>query len=270
MPSTVVRSDVWQARLAEQGTSDRISVRNLQILLSAGVDAWGREKQQPVLVTITLHLKKPFDSAAEADALDSSTVHYGKLSKSILERLRANDSHVTTLALTGQVAQVSADMADNALRALTAEVFYPKGSMLGDGAGWSWSYYHLEKSFSKVLHLRNVRVPCLIGVNANERLQKQPLIINLWIECAKDHRCDQYPALEGVLVKAVSDSSFETLESLLTFVVLELREKFFTKDDEGSYIRLRVEKPMAVPLADAPVIEILRPVIPEHRGAGNN
>jgi hypothetical protein len=43
-------------------------------------------------------------------------------------------------------------------------------------------------------------------------------------------------------------------------VVRELREKFFTEKDEKSYIRLRVEKPLAVPFAAAPAIEILRPV----------
>lgn len=43
-------------------------------------------------------------------------------------------------------------------------------------------------------------------------------------------------------------------------VVDELRKKFFRKEDEGAYIRLRVEKPLAVPFADAPSIEILRPV----------
>jgi hypothetical protein len=43
-------------------------------------------------------------------------------------------------------------------------------------------------------------------------------------------------------------------------VVQQLRQQFFTEDDEGAYIRLRVAKPMAVPFADAPAIEILRPV----------
>jgi hypothetical protein len=44
-------------------------------------------------------------------------------------------------------------------------------------------------------------------------------------------------------------------------VVQELREKFFTKEeDQGAWIRLRMEKPMAVPFADAPAVEITRPV----------
>jgi len=43
-------------------------------------------------------------------------------------------------------------------------------------------------------------------------------------------------------------------------VVQQLRKKFFTEADQGAYIRLRVAKPIAVPFADAPAIEILRPV----------
>jgi len=44
-------------------------------------------------------------------------------------------------------------------------------------------------------------------------------------------------------------------------VVRQLRDQFFTaEEDEGCYIRLRVDKPLAVPFADAPSIEILRPV----------
>lgn len=59
----------------------------------------------------------------------------------------------------------------------------------------------------------------------------------------------------------ISGTSFETLESLTTTVIQELRAKFFTDDsDKDSFIRLRIEKPHAVPSADAPVIEIYRPV----------
>ena len=54
----------------------------------------------------------------------------------------------------------------------------------------------------------------------------------------------------------------------MTFVVQQVRDKFFKngKDefayeaDKLAWVRLRVEKPMAVPMADAPVIEVVRPV----------
>jgi hypothetical protein len=41
----------------------------------------------------------------------------------------------------------------------------------------------------------------------------------------------------------------------------ELKTKFFTKKvDQSAYIRLRMEKPMAVPFADAPAVEVTRPL----------
>lgn len=47
----------------------------------------------------------------------------------------------------------------------------------------------------------------------------------------------------------------------MAFVVEELRAKFFTReDDQEAYIRLRMQKPMAVPFADAPAVEITRSV----------
>jgi dihydroneopterin aldolase len=59
----------------------------------------------------------------------------------------------------------------------------------------------------------------------------------------------------------ISDSSFQTIESLLAWLVDELREKFFTKEaDDDAWIRLRIAKPHAVPFADAPAVEIMRPV----------
>jgi dihydroneopterin aldolase len=62
-------------------------------------------------------------------------------------------------------------------------------------------------------------------------------------------------------LQLISNSSFQTIESLLAWLVDELREKFFTKEaDDDAWIRLRISKPQAVPFADAPAVEIMRPV----------
>lgn len=59
----------------------------------------------------------------------------------------------------------------------------------------------------------------------------------------------------------ISGSSFQTIESLVAWVIEELRQKFFTQEaDQGAWIKLRVGKPHAVPFADAPAVEIARPV----------
>lgn len=41
----------------------------------------------------------------------------------------------------------------------------------------------------------------------------------------------------------------------------ELQRNFFTRDeDENVWVKLRIAKPLAVPFADAPAVEIMRPV----------
>jgi hypothetical protein len=48
---------------------------------------------------------------------------------------------------------------------------------------------------------------------------------------------------------------------MLEWTVQLLRKQFFIREeDQHSTIRLRIEKPLAVPFADAPAVEITRPV----------
>jgi hypothetical protein len=51
------------------------------------------------------------------------------------------------------------------------------------------------------------------------------------------------------------------LESMLEWTIQRLREQFFTREeDQDLVLRLRIEKPLAVPFADAPAVEITRPL----------
>ncbi|KAF2644637.1 hypothetical protein P280DRAFT_176138 [Massarina eburnea CBS 473.64] len=248
---------------AEVDAADKITVKNLEVIANAGVDAWGRQKKQRVLLTVTLALKNQFDTAAKADSLDTSTIHYGVLSKDIQAAVQAQQEWMSTKQFSSLIqGQVLSTAHPTQLIACEIDTFYPKGSMFGDGAGCTYSVtsYNNSASYSEVLYLRNLRIACIIGVNPNERLQKQPVVVNIRVECLAEGRSDDYQSLEKAVFEAISDTSFETLESLTTTVVQELREKFFTEQDAGSYIRLRIEKPLAVPFADAPAIEIFRPV----------
>ncbi|KAJ4352118.1 uncharacterized protein N0V89_007464 [Didymosphaeria variabile] len=259
----VVSKTVWQARPTQLAVTDRITVRNLQVSVGAGVDVWGRPKKQRALITVTLSLARPFDSAAEADALDNSTVHYGTLSKSVQANINGQTGHVGSGLLAENIVNVARNTAgDTPLSSIEVDIFYPKGSMFGDGAAFSHGQaFPPDQSKYTQLHLRNVRIPCLIGVNANERLQKQPVIVNIWVDRVSTFRVDHYQRLETALVDVISSSSFETLESLSTTVINHLRNSFFTAEiDKISLIRLQIEKPHAVPAADAPVIDIIRPV----------
>jgi dihydroneopterin aldolase len=65
------------------------------------------------------------------------------------------------------------------------------------------------------------------------------------------------------MLQHISASEFQTLESMLEWIIDLLKNDFFQrKEDENSVIRLRIEKPLAVPFADAPAVEITRSVSP--------
>ncbi|KAH7120929.1 Dihydroneopterin aldolase-domain-containing protein [Dendryphion nanum] len=253
----LVRQAVWQAKLVASDVTDKVSVRNLQVSVKAGSDAWGRRKEQPALISVTLSFKIPF--ATDEDILNTTTVDYGKLSKDIRLGILTNETHLSTndlALLISNQAQVTAGQ--TAIAAGEVDVFYPKASLLGDGAGLLYSSLNQEWA-CKVVYLKNVRVPCIIGLNEHERTMKQPVVINLWVDSPPDVISDDFHLLERLLVKFVEASSCGTIEKLARLVVEEISSHFFTEMDLESWIRIRIEKPLAVPFADAPSIEILRP-----------
>jgi dihydroneopterin aldolase len=64
----------------------QIFVHNLQTTLPLARDAWGRpSKPQPLLISCALSLRYPFSSTSASDNLTNATIHYGILSKAILE-----------------------------------------------------------------------------------------------------------------------------------------------------------------------------------------
>lgn len=200
-PKTLMPSSTWKRNTLN--FTDRITVKNLQANVQAGTDAWGRTKRtQPALISFTVFLAKPFDSAAQADKLDNSTIHYGVLSKAIQSDLA--DAQKTWQRSDGlgflieeAVLRVAGPVS---IGSLSVDIFYPKGSLLGDGAGFKYQVSYAERTISTVLYLKNLRIPCLIGVNSNERNAKQPVVVNVWIENLQNVP-DDYPSLERVVVE---------------------------------------------------------------------
>ena len=63
-----------------------IRVTNLQTSAKIGTNAWGVSgKVQPILISVSVSLRQPFSTASKSDSVDGSTLHYGTLSKAILE-----------------------------------------------------------------------------------------------------------------------------------------------------------------------------------------
>ncbi|KAF2748547.1 hypothetical protein M011DRAFT_466944 [Sporormia fimetaria CBS 119925] len=240
------------------GNIDTVQVRDIQVVADTGKDAWGRDVKQPALISVAIVPKTSFRSAAEMDGLDDSTVHYGMLSKSIMAAVRETEGHLHTAHFVSMLERRLLETAGaTTLASHQITVFYPKATLHGEGVG-IWEANYLNSVYSSELFLRNVRIPCIIGLNPHERLHKQTVVVNLSIECLHSGRWDEHNRLEELLVETISKSSFGTLETMATKVVQELVDKFFTKDDREVLVRLRIEKPIAVTMAAAASVEVVR------------
>lgn len=211
----------------EPWCKDGISVRNLSFAISpqAGCDVWGRQKEQPCLVSVSLSFRSSYTSAARKDTLDESTMHYGILAKR-LRAIKPSNDWQSIDQLADAVSQTILDTPPGSglVKACQIEVHLPKASMLGDGVTFirSTSFDNVASAAARrMLHLQNVRIPTLIGVNAHERTRKQPLIVSLWIDGLQYGTSETYPELETELVdvgEALFLHDFPALLFLLEFV----------------------------------------------------
>ncbi|RDL36888.1 uncharacterized protein BP5553_06240 [Venustampulla echinocandica] len=253
----------WEVHQAIGQAPAVIRVKNLQTSLEVGKDAWGRlRKQQPVLISTNVFLRAPFESASTKDAVTTSTVHYGTLSKAILkacqEFTKSNASRpnevpveeASSLAsltnailffLTHSVDPKLSQFALNkesqdpilksdVMTALEITVLLPKASLLGAGISFTQSLYYDQQrdrpgAISLVLGVHGLRIPTLIGVNSNERLAKQIVIANVEID-PWHNLPDEYNKLEQVVIKTMEESSFQTLEALATHLGDRINECF--------------------------------------------
>ncbi|KAF5018652.1 hypothetical protein F66182_9357 [Fusarium sp. NRRL 66182] len=254
-----------------------VRVRNLQAVIQGPKDAWGRgSKQQPLLISAGVSLTHPFPSSSSDDKVASDTVHYGLLSKSILGTLEKLPKSALSLSdvlnriwidLTGYrydgVREPSAEktrpfLDSSLIRRLSVSLVLPKASLMGSAIRLSGSCLFADSAItarSLELSIEGVRVPTLIGVNSNERNAKQVVVANVRIdEYETTH--DDYAIMEGVI--AMSESSFETLEALAASLAFHIARKLRTHRDDfyGEIIRIGLEKPTAVPLADAACVEL--------------
>ena len=246
-------------------SADKVSVQNLDLIVNAGHDMWGRQKPQRVLISVTLSMKETFASAAQTDTVDASTVHYGKLSKSITSKCESLSQWLNPHDLLDIIVSAVHDAADSptALAVVEAEVCFPKASRTGEGI--SLRLYHIPELdlTTTVLRIHRASLLALIGVNANERLMKQRVVVSVALDRVQAHIGETYFALEQIIEKTVEESSYETLESLIEDLAARII-KFFVLSQAPTTlpapagVRITIEKPNAIPFADAPVIEIYR------------
>ncbi|PHH64560.1 hypothetical protein CDD81_4339 [Ophiocordyceps australis] len=271
-------------RAALDNYSALVRVRNLQTTVVGPADAWGRQMMpQPMLVSASVTLRQHPASTAADDALGSDAVHYGLLSKAIktsVEKPLPEQVPSLDMVLTRLWADLCGAHADGQQHAngpkplvhrdtvacleLTARL--PKASLRGEGVSLAivGVFAHPgamvgPSMYARTLSLDCLKMPLVIGVNDNERKSQQLVSVSIQIDMLDD-LSDIYTPLEAQLVKEASSLSPKTLESLvdsLTHIV----SRFVTRQwhdiaESGPNITVMVEKPTAVPFADAPCFQL--------------
>ncbi|KID66659.1 dihydroneopterin aldolase family protein, partial [Metarhizium hybridum] len=279
-----------------------VRVQNIQSTIQGPSDAWGRQNRpQPISVSVAVGMAQSFGPTSTSDALASDTVHYGLLSKAVLATLaRLSGAQGTSSGrqltlpaildtiwtdLTGvdtsgqqpaspaSPAQAPPFLKLASVKSLQVGLRLPKATLQGAGVCLTATAAFARGTMTLrgiKLALCDLRIPILIGVNANERRAKQGVVANVEVDRFDEAR-DCYCALEDVIAKAMTDSSFETIEALLADMAVRItthlvRNHTPPPDGEGWQLGIAVEKPIAVVFADAPCVELrinTNDVVPE-------
>ncbi|KAI0842862.1 hypothetical protein F5Y06DRAFT_291853 [Hypoxylon sp. FL0890] len=170
------------------------------------------------------------------------------------------------------------------LRSLSLTMSLPKASLLGAGVSLTTTASFREdfskggdkkddksssknplRSYSRSLRIQGLHMPTLIGVNSNERKAKQMVVADVEID-KFDVADDIHSDLEKTIVDTMESSSFETLEALASQIANKILSDFRIGDDpkpmkeRGWQVKVCLEKPIAVPFAECPAVEVtMRP-----------
>jgi len=215
--TNVVIVGLWSQMASETGLDRQtwckngIDLRGLQLEHNHRVacDAWSRQREQPLTVSVRVSFRQPFTTAAANDALDDGTLHYGHLAKR-LRAIKAASEWECLQGLSDRIHDTVCEptKAAQLLQSCEVELHLPKASLLGKGITFTSRRSYVDQTLAVVrqnmLQLSSVNIATIVGVNSNEREHKQPLLFDVWVYNLPRNKTDVYTVLEDLLVK-VSD-----------------------------------------------------------------
>lgn len=111
------------------------------------------------------------------------------------------------------------------------------------------------------IHVRDLTVECIIGTEPKERVNKQPVVINLALDCdlskagATDRLADtvNYKDIRDKVVQRVEGSAYELIESLAARIA-----DLCLEDPRIVAVKVVVDKPGALTLSRSVAVEVQR------------
>ena len=162
--------------------SDTIYLRNLHLSAAVGPDRWHRSgKRQPAILSLRLKYSV-LDAAAKDDV--AKTLNYGTLCGKVIEFVDANSGKWALRECAYELGRMVGTWAydvpgEEPKGEVQVEILLPKGALRVEGGlGIELSMKGYEVT-AQVFIVKELRVPCIIGVNAHERVEKQIVVINL-------------------------------------------------------------------------------------------
>eukprot|EP00123_Amoebidium_parasiticum_P012036 comp21074_c0_seq1/m.28386 comp21074_c0_seq1/g.28386 ORF comp21074_c0_seq1/g.28386 comp21074_c0_seq1/m.28386 type:complete len:287 (-) comp21074_c0_seq1:230-1090(-) len=265
---------------------DKVMVANLTCRGIIGVERWEREKKQTVVINLTLWTD--VTHTGETDLLKYSH-NYGKCSNVVM-KFAEHSQFKTVEALASGVAQLLVTKCGVAK--VTVKVDKPAALLYAKSAGVEvtrtaldfpngFLRYHRDNlnpedenmSFTfdpedgpnphpeDRIHITDLLVRCIIGINPWEREEKQTVLINLLLhaDLGRPGREDtvtgsvNYRTVCKRVIEFAEKSEYKTLEAFVTacarLCVLELNVPTVT---------VRAQKPSALIFADSSGVEITR------------
>lgn len=249
---------------------DQVYIRNLRRDIIVGKDAWGRTgKTQPLFISLRIFVDKAIEKAARDDDVTRS-IDYSELCK-VLKR----DVHdeVSLVHVAGRVA-VSCGLHNPSQKPLDPispyklELTLPKAVLYSKkGLIYAWENYgstHTDRSVfpNETFRIEEIECSCILGINPHERLEKQPVSIDLSFGTSRKGNGQESPSRQilncyqevvKTIVQRVEGSAFQTVEALTSFVARIITMQFSIAE-----VTVAVRKPFAISNVEAPGIQITR------------
>jgi len=115
---------------------------------------------------------------------------------------------------------------------------------------------HLDR-----IHIRDLQVRCIIGINADERVKRQDVIINVTLEADLRRACATDDIADTVDYKAIKTDIAQMVEASDYFLLERLAERvagICLKANGVQRARVLIEKPGALRFARSIGVEIVR------------